>query len=277
MNNISMDILKKQVFVLLIMVFTLAVPLAYGETTPADQPAKSRWEFVIAPYLWMPGLSGDVTVRGIPAHVTIPFSDILKDLNFTGQVHLEAWKDRWGLFLDITYMDLSTNAQGVLPRRGPASGDMGMQEWIAEFGGLYRFATWPLGKDGKTALTLEGLVGGRYWNLLATLDLSIPQTGVFVDTSGRKEWVDPFVGARMRLDLNDKFSLSLRGDVGGFDVGSKFTYNAVGLVGYNISRVVSLWLGYRVMGVNYETGSGLNKFQYDVTMYGPITGIVFRF
>jgi hypothetical protein len=33
----------------------------------------------------------------------------------------------------------------------------------------------------------------------------------------------------------------------------------------------------RVMGVNYESGSGFNKFQYDVTMYGPITGIVFRF
>ncbi len=46
----------------------------------------------------------------------------------------------------------------------------------------------------------------------------------------------------MRLDLNDKFSLSLRGDVGGFDVGSQFTYNAVGLVGYNISRVAGLWL-----------------------------------
>jgi hypothetical protein len=41
--------------------------------------------------------------------------------------------------------------------------------------------------------------------------------------------------------------------------------------------VVSLWLGYRVMGVNYESGSGFDKFKYDVTMYGPITGIVFRF
>jgi len=98
-----------------------------------------------------------------------------------------------------------------------------------------------------------------------------------VDISGRKDWIDPFVGVRMRLKLNEKFNLSLRGDVGGFDVGSKFTYNAIGLVGYDISRVVSLWLGYRVLGVNYESGSGFNKFKYDMTMYGPITGIVFRF
>jgi hypothetical protein len=269
--------LKVLTLILLVMGFGLAVPKVYSDTTSKEEPAKSRWEFIIAPYFWMASLSGDVTVHGIPTHVNLPFSDTLQALDFGGQVHLEAWKERWGLFLDITYMDLSTSGQGVLPQKGPASGDIGMQEWLVEFGGLYRIATWPLAKDAKTALTLEGLVGGRYWNLLATLDLSIPLTGTFVDTSGRKEWIDPFVGARIRLDLSDKFSLSLRGDVGGFDVGSKFTYNAVGLVGYNISRVVSVWLGYRVLGVNYESGSGFNKFQYDVTMYGPIAGILFRF
>jgi hypothetical protein len=272
MNNISMNILKKQVLILLIMLFALTVPRVYGETTPADQPAKSRWEFVMAPYLWMPGLSGDVTVKGIPAHVNIPFSDILKDLNFTGQVHLEAWKDRWGLFLDTLYLNLSSDAQGIV-----GSGDSGFQAWTVEFGGFYRFAMCPLGKDEKTALTMEAMVGGRYWNMLATLDLSLPLTHTIVDTSGRKEWIDPFVGVRMRLDLSNKFSVSLRGDVGGFDVGSKFTYNAVGLVGYNISPVVSVWLGYRVLGVNYESGSGFNKFKFDGTFYGPITGIVFRF
>ena len=123
---------------------------------------------------------------------------------------------------------------------------------------------------------MEALVGGRYWNTLVTLDLDT-RKGPIVDTSGRKEWIDPFVGARVRLDLSNKFSVSLRGDVGGFDVGSKFTYNAVGLVGYNISQVVSIWLGYRVAGVDYESGSGFDKFKYDVTYYGPITGIVFRF
>jgi hypothetical protein len=101
--------------------------------------------------------------------------------------------------------------------------------------------------------------------------------GTFLSASGRKEWIDPFMGARMELSLKEKFNLSLRGDVGGFDVGSKITYNAMGLIGYNISRVVSFWLGYRVLDVNYESGGGFNKFQYDMTMYGPITGIVFRF
>jgi hypothetical protein len=267
-----MNILKKHTLVLLIMAFAGVVPWAYGDTPPAEEHAKSRWEFVIAPYFWMSSLSGDVTVKGIPMHVSVPFSETLQALTFGGQLHLEARKDRWGLFLDATYFDLSGDAQGIT-----ASGEMGIQQWIVEFGGFYRFGTWPLGKDGKSAFIMDGLVGGRYWNTLVTLDLSVPLAGTFLSASGRKEWVDPFVGARMELSLNEKFNLSLRGDVGGFDVGSKFTYNAMGLVGYNISRVVSLWLGYRVMGVNYESGSGFSKFKYDMTMYGPITGIVFRF
>jgi hypothetical protein len=268
---------KALALVLLIAVFALVVPWAYGDTPAAEQPGKSRWEFIIAPYFWMASISGDVTVKGITTHVDVPFSDVLKDLDFGGEVHVEAWKDRWGLFLDATYMNLSVDGQGVLPRRGPASAEVGMQEWLVEFGGMYRVATWPLGKDGKTTLTLDGLVGGRYWNMFASIDLSIPKTGTFLGVSDRKEWVDPFVGARMELSLNEKFKLALRGDVGGFDVGSKFTYNAIGVVGYDISRVVSIWLGYRVLGVNYESGSGFNKFQFDVTMYGPITGILFRF
>ena len=269
--------LKAVTVVLLVMVFAIAVPGVFGDTTSKEEPGKSRWEFAIAPYLWMSSMSGDITTKGIPTYINVPFSDILQDLNFGGQVHMEAWKERWGLFVDVTYIDLSASGQGTLPQKGPASGDIGVQEWLVEFGGLYRIGTWPLGTGKKTALALEGLVGGRYWNVFTSLDLSIPQAGVFAGVSGRKEWVDPFLGARMRLDLNDKFILSLRGDVGGFDVGSKFTYNAIGLVGYNLSRVVSLWLGYRVLGVNYESGSGFNKFQFDVTMYGPITGIAFRF
>ena len=165
-----MNISKKWTPVLLITVFALSVSWAYGQTTPAEEPAKTeKWEFVAVPYFWMSSISGDVTVHGIPTHMTIPFNEVFKALDFGGQVHAEAWKGKWGGFVDATYIDLSTGAQGVLPRRGPASGDVGLQEWLVEFGGLYRFGRWPLGKSEKTALTLEGLVGGRYWNLLELL------------------------------------------------------------------------------------------------------------
>ena len=149
--------------------------------------------------------------------------------------------------------------------------------WAVEFGGLYRFAKWPLEEKMKrSALTMEAMVGGRYWNLFASLDLSIPLAGVFVDTSGRKEWIDPFVGVRMRLDLSNKFSVSLRGDVGVLMWARSLPIMrwAWGLEHLTGGQRLA---GYRVLGLNYESGSGLNKFKFDGAFYGPITGIVFRF
>ena len=91
-----MSIFKKWTLALLMMVFTLSGSWAYGETPPAEEPGKTGWEFIVAPYFWMASLSGDVTVHGIPAHVDLPFSDTLQALDFGGQVHLEAWKRQVG-------------------------------------------------------------------------------------------------------------------------------------------------------------------------------------
>jgi len=41
--------------------------------------------------------------------------------------------------------------------------------------------------------------------------------------------------------------------------------------------VVGLWLGYRALGVDYESGSGANKFEFDAIMHGPIAGVSFYF
>jgi hypothetical protein len=60
-------------------------------------------------------------------------------------------------------------------------------------------------------------------------------------------------------------------------VGSQISWNLAGYVGYNISRVVSLWAGYRALYVDYEDGSGTDKFVFDMTMYGPAIGIGFQF
>ena len=63
-----MKVTKKLTLALLIMGFLFSGSWAYSDSSPAEQPAKSRWEFVVAPYFWMASLSGDVTVKGIPAH-----------------------------------------------------------------------------------------------------------------------------------------------------------------------------------------------------------------
>ena len=36
-------------------------------------------------------------------------------------------------------------------------------------------------------------------------------------------------------------------------------------------------LGYRILYQDYERGSGINKFAYDITTHGPIIGVQYRF
>jgi len=266
-------------------------PRAFAQSPISAEAPKSRWEFDLVPYFWMAGLSGDMTAKGIPVHVSESFGDIWSDLDFGAQMHMEARKDRWGLFLDVTYLKLSSSGEAKRVSAGPGGelelttkiqADIGIKEWLVEFGGTYNVARWPLGTGG-TALGLDILGGGRIWSVDTDIDAGVKQTlgdfgrYLYPSISANKSWIDPFVGARLLFDLPKNFFVALRGDVGGFDVGSKISFNMSGYVGYNISRVVSLLAGYRALYVDYESGSGTNKFAFDTWMYGPSIGMLFRF
>ena len=69
----------------------------------------------------------------------------------------------------------------------------------------------------------------------------------------------------------------VRGDVGGFGVGSELTWNAALHLAHQLSEGVSLGFGYHVMDVDFEDGSGLSKFTYDVQIHGPQIGVGFHF
>jgi hypothetical protein len=109
------------------------------------------------------------------------------------------------------------------------------------------------------------------------LDASTLFPGVGRNANKTKDWVDPFIGLRLGADLTKKLSLVLRGDIGGFGVGSEFTWNASAIFGYHFTPMISAWLGYKALGVDYETGSLHRKFEFDVTMFGPIMGLSIQF
>jgi hypothetical protein len=69
-------------------------------------------------------------------------------------------------------------------------------------------------------------------------------------------------------------------DVGGFGVGSDFAWSALGLFGWRFALLgqdaAALW-GYRALGQDYSTGSGRQRFEWDVIMHGPAIGLTVRF
>ena len=94
-------------------------------------------------------------------------------------------------------------------------------------------------------------------------------------------WFDPLVGARIRHQFAPTWNFVLSGDVGGFGVGSKFSWQALALLEHEIYRsktaTWSAMLGYKALNVDYSQGSGLTLYTFDMTIHGPILGVTARF
>ncbi len=272
-----------------VVLLTLVGASAYGQVsghapaqtvsqdTSSQATSKDTWEFLVAPYFWAVQIHSNVTVKGYTAHETTTFSDIWNHLNAGALAHFEATKGgKWGFFFDTIYLklhgdtDVPTLRNTGLAPPGARDVTLTTETWIVEGGGFYRLGRWPMeGKPGQ-AVTVDAIGGLRYWYMDMNLDTSSP-----VNPSDHDQWVDPFIGARAQVDLTKQLWFFLRGDVGGFGVGSDFSWNGMALFGYQFTPKLTGMLGYRAMYVNYKKSSG--SARYEETFYGPIAGVSYVF
>jgi hypothetical protein len=75
--------------------------------------------------------------------------------------------------------------------------------------------------------------------------------------------------------------LALEGSVGGFGVGSDFAWYVQGLIGYGFGLFedddATVFGGYRTLYQDYEDGHGNSKFEWDITLQGPVVGLQIAF
>ena len=264
-----------------IVALLLLLPGAAG-TASADEPVPDGWHFTAAPYAWALGLEGEVGIGSLDADVDATFLDILdqSDSLVALQGHIEAQKNRFGVFVDGIYADIGVEFDGDF-----ISLDADQKLTIIEGGGFYRMidevSLWQQDASGAGAFSADALVGVRYTALEAELDSSAEVFGDDFEHrfEGRRDWIDPFVGGRLQLRLTDDIDLALRGDVGGFGVGSDFTWNTQGLLGYRFllfGKAAAAWAGYRALGQDYEEGCCQDRFEWDVILHGPVIGMTVR-
>lgn len=103
--------------------------------------------------------------------------------------------------------------------------------------------------------------------------------GVSGDLKADQQWVDPFIGLRSWIYLTDKLRMNLRTDFGGFDIGSASDFSWLGSVAffYSITERIEAVIGYRAMYLDYDDGSGNDRFAMDVWMQNPLIGFNFHF
>lgn len=236
----------------ILCVFTLVLAFLGFFTSPAQ--AQDKWGVTMLMYGLGAGMEGKVGALGHTADVDLSFSDILKNLEFGFMGGARAYKGNWSVTGDVIYTGLGMENDLV---------KADVNQWIISSDVGY-----------QVSQSLEVLGGVRVNALRNTLDFKGP-LGITVEP--KKNWVDPVVGIRFALALNDKWSLWSRLDVGGFGVGSDFTWEINALAVRKFSDRTSLTFGYRALGVNYDKGEGVKRFLYDVTISGPVIGMAMSF
>jgi hypothetical protein len=255
------------------------------DTVSLDAPSK-EWHFSITPYGWFMGLNGKVGVGGQTIDLDVSFSDIVQNLDFAAELHMEAWRDRFGFFVDGTYSKISLKKDAQLRFDRSIKVKNVTEFFLGEFGGFYRVGTWPVGSvtgsngsKAKKFFTLDILGGGRYWWMKNKIDITGPAGILDPDFSASKNWFDFIVGGRARFDIN-KFFVALRTDIGGFglEFSSDISWNIAGYLGYELPWYhITPIIGYRALYDKYSDGSGNNRFLWDAWMLGPQLGVAFQF
>lgn len=254
-----------------------AEPVIY----PLEEPVSLETEppaFVlqITPYLWAAGFTGDISPfrHGPTIGIEKRFSDIMDDLNFGGFVNLWARQENFVLSADVMYVNTTdSRTSGPLPPLPipippgtTVSGSVDSTQFMATVQGGYRLV-------GTPEFTLDVLGGARFWHISNDVTVSASRLGIARRYGERFGWVDPVVGARAFLPLTQAFSLQAQVDIGGFGVGSDFTWSALATANYIVNDQFSFSAGYKVLDVDYRNGGHV----YDTRLHGPVLGMTWRF
>jgi hypothetical protein len=222
----------------------------------ADPGTSQGWKFTIAPYIWGAALEGDITVKGQDAEVDLSASDIFDHMDLGAMAMFAARKGNWGITGDVVWVDLQAESDAPPADIDPKLGIFTLQ------------AVRRLSKVADLTF------GARYHRLEAEIDFDAP---IDVQVGNTRDWVDPVVGVVLRTPGEHRWHATLIADVGGFGAGSDLAWQFFPSVGFDMAKWVSIEVGYRFLGTDYETGEGADRFAYDMLYQGPAVGVAFRF
>ena len=240
--------------------FVLALCLAAMSKSFAQDTTvvKNTWYYLLQVYAMFPGMEGTIGLGELPdASINASTDDIFNNLQFSAMLYFEAHNDRWAITSDIIYMHLE---QEVAGKGGIVKGKAGAKQFVWEAAGLRKIKPW-----------FDAGIGLRLVNISSSLNLEVDSTAAGGGNKSRsisKTWVDPIIIGRLKLPAGNRWLFQLRADVGGFGIGSDFAWQAQADVYYSFFKLFRLGLGYRIIGIDYEKGTGNDRFLYDVDTYG---------
>ena len=239
----------------------LSICIAGSAMAEDAKSSNDEWHFTLSPlFLWGMNIDGTSTIGPVSAPLDLTFTDdIFENLAAVFTIHFEARKRDWTLFAEYQYVDLDPSTET------PSGANVGIDftDQLGELGVAYKVATFGIND-------LEILGGVRYTrqDLDVALDPGVPLLNV------SETWWDGFAGLRIFTHISENWTFIGRGDIG--TGGSDFVWNLVGMFDYQFKDWGSVFVGYKWLDYDYESGSGFDHYGYDALQQGPLAGLSFH-
>jgi hypothetical protein len=259
--------------------YTVSQPKPAPAPAPAPSPAPppvhptsaaaddDGWHFGFEPYLWFPAMHGTTGTTLHPVGVHASAGDVLSHFNIGLMGAYEVRKKRFLYVGDLMWVKLGDDKAGYIEDRSITAD--------AKMYNLFFSQELGLRVVDSPKLKIDGLGGFRYWYL--STDLNVVGDFRELSVNATQTWLDPIVGSRIMLPLSKRAAMTIYGDVGGWNTGSKLEYQVVGTLGYHVKPSIVLEGGWRYFYVDYEGSlSQRGAFLYKMYETGPVLGIRFN-
>ena len=234
------------------LVLVLAIPaVAHAQEAP------DRWTVELTPYLWAAGLDGNTAAGGAGSEIDTDYKFFsLDNLDFALGTAVEARKGRWAVLGDAMYVEFSDAFNRAPDSEVEVSG--GFVETVGAM-------------QASNGRPFELLFGLRFVALESTVDIApVPRA------DARETWLDPIVGLRYTHAFNDRWSVALRGDIGGAGISSEsseLAANVSAMFGWRLGERITLRGGYRMLQMDFDGDS----LVLDATLQGYVVGASWAF
>jgi hypothetical protein len=249
-----------------------AAPGACGACVVA--PRYEPWIVSLRVPVWVPSLSGTLgsgssTIEGGKGDELVDkLFDSASEFKFAFMGGVEVEKGPWSFAMDAFYVSIGTEVSFTLNDQPVLDAEVEALVGYAFVG--YRFARVPLGRSGCCLdVTAQAGIRGYSVSFFAeTANLRVDR---------EKDWIDPIVGLRLEAPLGRRFRAGLHGDVGGFGIGSDLSWSVGAFLEWQFACHWALSLGWNVLDVDYEVGSGDRRFSWNLQLSGPMLAVKYTF
>ncbi len=223
-----------------------------------------QWQFSITPVLWNASVKAQLTDNngggGEPVNSDYNFFS-LENLSDYLSLQAEAKHGRFSLLFDSLRARYQDDAAGKFINL-----DVSTELGFIELAAAYQLSD-------KYKLDLTAGVRRTFLDVMADFKIGAGGTFPAINEQSSSSWNDPIIGLRYNYLLSDNWQLWLRGDVGGFGVGTKRSINALANAQYIFNDYVSFIVGYRYLEIDFKEEDVLQE----VKLKGVYLGVGMHF